>query len=79
MGFATRREALSSVARLPSSIPMEGASKRRTFVTRAARLVHQAGGSLRDVQLLAGHRSIQTTQRYIEGDTDAQRKLVSMI
>jgi integrase len=54
-------------------------SGRRTFITRAARLVHEAGGSLRDVQLLAGHRSIQTTQRYIEGDTDAQRKLVSLI
>jgi integrase len=54
-------------------------SGRRTFVTRAARLVHKVGGSLRDVQLLAGHRSIQTTQRYIDGDSDAQRKLVSMI
>jgi integrase len=54
-------------------------SGRRTFVTRAARLAHKAGGSLRDVQLLAGHRSIQTTQRYIDGDSDAQRKLVSMI
>jgi integrase/recombinase XerD len=54
-------------------------SGRRTFITRAARLVHKAGGSLRDVQLLAGHRSIQTTQRYIDGDSDAQRKLVAMI
>jgi integrase len=54
-------------------------SGRRTFITRAARLVHHAGGSLRDVQLLAGHRSIQTTQRYIDGDTEAQRKLVSLI
>jgi integrase len=61
---------------------LEGCSShsgRRTFITRAARLVHRAGGSLRDVQLLAGHRSIQTTQRYIDGDSNAQRKLVSLI
>jgi integrase len=54
-------------------------SGRRTFITRAARLVHKAGGSLRDVQLLAGHASIQTTQAYIDGDSDAQRRLVGLI
>lgn len=54
-------------------------SGRRTFVTRAARLVHKAGGSLRDVQELVGHRSIRTTQGYIEGSSDAQRRLIRAI
>jgi integrase/recombinase XerD len=69
-------------ARAYQAVGLEGCSShsgRRTFITRAARLVHKAGGSLRDVQVLAGHRSIQTTQRYIDGDSDAQRKLVSLI
>lgn len=54
-------------------------SGRRTFITRAARLLPKAGGSLRDVQLLAGHASIQTTQAYIDGDSDVQRRLVALI
>ena len=54
-------------------------SGRRTFITRAARKVSEVGGSVRDVQQLAGHASLQTTQRYIEGDTDAKRKLVQLI
>jgi integrase/recombinase XerD len=54
-------------------------SGRRTFITRAAKKVVEAGGSLRDVQQLAGHASLSMTQRYIEGDTDAKRKLVNMI
>lgn len=61
---------------------LEGCSShsgRRTFVTRAARLIHKAGGSLRDVQQLAGHRSIQTTQGYIDGDADAQRRLMRLL
>jgi integrase len=68
--------------RVYEALGLEGCSShsgRRTFITRAARVVHKAGGSLRDVQLLAGHRSIQTTQRYIDGDSDAQRRLVSLL
>jgi integrase len=64
------------------AIGLEGCSShsgRRTFITQAARLVHKAGGSLRDVQELAGHRSIKTTQGYIEGDADAQRKLIGLL
>ena len=54
-------------------------SGRRTFITRAARLVAKAGGSLRDVQQLAGHRSIDTTQGYIDGDSEIQRRIIRMM
>lgn len=54
-------------------------SGRRTFVTCAARKVSLAGGSLRDVQEMAGHRSLQMTARYIDGDSDAKRKLVNLL
>lgn len=54
-------------------------SGRRTFITETARLIPKAGGSLRDVQLLAGHRSLVTTERYIDGDSHAQRRLVAML
>ena len=40
---------------------------------------HISGCSLRDVQLLAGHRSIENTQRYIDGNTDGQRRLISLL
>jgi integrase len=54
-------------------------SGRRTFITIAAKNVYRAGGSLRDVQLLAGHQLIDTTQRYIDGDTPSRRRLVSLL
>jgi integrase len=68
--------------RLYTSLGLTGCSShsgRRTFITRAAKKVSEAGGSLRDVQQLAGHASLSMTQRYIEGDTDAKRKLIALI
>src|SRR3984893_17981580 len=54
-------------------------SGRRSFVTRAARRISEAGGSLRDVQMFAGHANLSTTAKYIEHDADAQRKVVALI
>ena len=69
-------------AALFTELGFEGCSShsgRRSFITVAARNVHRSGCSLRDVQLLAGHRSIETTERYIDGDTCAQRRLVGFV
>ena len=54
-------------------------SGRRTFITNAARKISTVGGSLRDVQMLAGHSSLAVTQRYIDGDSEARRKIVDLI
>lgn len=54
-------------------------SGRRTFITTAARLLATTGGSLRDVQELAGHQALTTTERYIQGDRAAQHKLIARL
>jgi len=67
--------------RLYGSLGFDGCSShsgRRTAITRWAKNTSRAGGSLRDVQELAGHSSLATTQRYVQGDTAAKRKLVDM-
>jgi len=53
-------------------------SGRRTFITNAARKIGSVGGSLRDIQSLAGHSSLQTTQRYIEGNSAARKRIVEL-
>jgi integrase len=54
-------------------------SGRRTFITNTARKISTVGGSLRDVQMLAGHTNLRTTQRYIEANAEAQVRVVSLV
>lgn len=64
------------------SLQFDGCSShsgRRTFITNAARRAYGAGGCLRDVQILAGHKSLSMTQGYIDGDTNAQRRIIASI
>ena len=80
-GAMTPRSVVNWFKSLYEELGLSGCSShsgRRTFITLSARLIARVGGSLRDVQELAGHRDLSTTQRYIEGDRDAQRKLVAM-
>ena len=54
-------------------------SGRRTFITNAASKISTVGGSLRDIQILAGHSVLSMTQRYIDPDAAAQRKIVDLV
>jgi integrase/recombinase XerD len=54
-------------------------SGRRTFITETSKKISLVGGSLRDIQMMVGHSSLQTTQRYIEGDSQSQRKVIDLI
>ena len=68
--------------RLYRSLNFQGAtshSGRRTFASRVARQISFAGGSIRDLQLMLGHRELSTTMRYIDGNHEAQRKVVEMV
>src|SRR5208282_2168969 len=53
------------------ALGFQGASShsgRRTAITKWAGKISKVGGYLRDVQALAGHSALTTTQRYIECD-----------
>jgi integrase len=54
-------------------------SGRRTFITNTSRKIGLVGGSLRDVQVMVGHKNLQTTQRYIDYDTECQRRVVDLV
>jgi integrase len=68
--------------RLYQTWGMEGYSSisgRRTFITRAAQIASEVGGKLCDVQRLAGHASLQTTQRYAEENRAVEWKFIKLL
>ena len=54
-------------------------SGRRTFITETSKKISLVGGSLRDIQMMVGHSSLQTTQRYIEADSESQMRVIDLI
>ena len=80
--FTTSQTIVNMFQKWYRSIGLIGCSShsgRRTFITETSKKISLVGGSLRDVQMMVGHKSLQTTQRYIEGDSDSQRKVVELI
>ncbi len=55
-----------------------GASS-RTAITRMARKISTVGGSLKGIQEIAGHSSIQNTQRYIDSNQEAKQAVVNLM
>ena len=53
-------------------------SGRRSAITAWARRISSVGGSIRDVQVLAGHSALGTTQRYIDCDAGAMKRVVEL-
>ena len=79
---SSARAIVNSFSRWYSELGFSGCSShsgRRTFITNAARKISTVGGSLRDVQALAGHSNLSTTQRYIELHAEAQRRIVELV
>jgi integrase len=54
-------------------------SGRPTFITDAARKTSKVVGLLRDVRALAGRSSLTITQRYIEVNAEAKRRMVEVV
>jgi len=53
-------------------------SGRRTAITTMARVANLHNASLRDVQLIAGHSNLSTTERYIEPSEGVRAMMASL-
>ena len=81
-GAMMRQSVVNFLAAHYRRCDIEGASShsgRRTFITNAARKISTVGGSMRDVMSLARHANLQTTQRYVEANSEAQERVVQLV
>ena len=79
-GSMDRQVVVNFFQRLYKDLGLNGCSShsgRRTAITHWARKISTVGGSLRDVQSMAGHSSLNTTERYIEVNGDAKKAVVA--
>ena len=51
-------------------------SGRNTFLVKVGRKIRQEGASIRDMQEIAGYRSLETTRRFLEWDEKAQERVM---
>lgn len=81
-GVKSRAHALKMrINRFYNAMGYDGCSShsgRRTFITKAARAANFANCSLVDVQQMAGHRQLTTTQNYID-TSSMQADLIGLI
>ena len=80
--FMTSQSVVNFFQRIYHNLGFIGCSShsgRRTFITNTSKKISLVGGSLRDIQYLSGHSSLQTTQRYIEGDSESRTKVVNLL
>lgn len=54
-------------------------SGRRYALTNMARKISLVGGSLRDIQAIARHSNLQTTQKYIAVSDEAQTSVIALL
>ncbi len=81
-GFLKRQSMVMWFRRIYADAGAKGCSShsgRRYALTKMARQISLAGGSIRDIQAIARHASLQTTERYLSLSPEAQSNVISML